>query len=110
MRSHKITRTSVNGIIEREVDLANCINTPEIIRNNIEARCQIIQGELEYDTSIGVPLGLDKEETDLMIMNTINNTNGVEEITEFTSKIVNRKYMLNAKVKVTDGSILEVTL
>lgn len=110
MRGHKIVKKIESNKIIRDVELNSLITGSEVIRNNIEARCQIIQGEVKQNITLGVPLGLDKEDTDLVIMETINNTNGVERINKFISAISGRRYILNASVEVTTRDIIEVAL
>lgn len=110
MKSHRIIRTKTSSGIEREFDIAYCIHDAEIIRNNIEARCMVIRGELRYNITIGIPLGLDKEETDLVVLNTISNTLGVKEISEFSSTLDNRRYSMSAKILTQQNDYIGVEL
>ncbi|MEG1565317.1 MAG: hypothetical protein RR342_01065 [Bacilli bacterium] len=110
MKSHNITRTTVDGIIQKDFDISSCTSEiTEIVRNNIEARCSIIRGEVLYNILLGIPLKMSSgEERDLTIMDIINNTTGVGEINKFSSKIVNKKYIANAIVLTTASSVINV--
>ena len=109
MKSHNITRTTVNGIIQKDFDIAKCsANVSEIVRNNIEARCSIIRGELLYNALLGVPLKVDKDDMDLTMMNIINTTYGVREINKFSSRSANKKYTADVVVITTASSVLSV--
>ena len=95
MKGHKIVK-NMNG--SKELDIATCVFDSEVIRNNIEARCSVIRGELPYNVLLGITLKAGKDELDLTIMNIINNTYGVKEIDKFSSSIVNRKYTANVNI------------
>lgn len=110
MRGHLITRTKTDKGIVRDLELNSLVMGSEVIRNNIEARCQIIQGEVKQNITLGVPIGLGKEDTDLVIMETINNTNGVERIQKFQSSVNKRKYSLRAEIEVSTRDIIEVSI
>ena len=110
MKSHRIIRNKTPHGVEREFDISKCVYDSEVIRNNVEARCSVIRGELRYDVTIGVPLGLDKEETDLVILSTINNTSGVKGIEQFTSDLKNRKYKMCANIKTILDDYIGVEL
>jgi hypothetical protein len=99
MKGHNIIKEKNNGIITREFDIANCVNNEQVIKNNIEARCQVIRGELLYNVLLGVPLHVDKDDLDLSIANIILNTYGVKAIEKFTSSLLNRNY--KAVLKIT---------
>ena len=105
MKGHNIIRTKEDGVIKREFDLANCIQGVEVIRNNIEARCQVIRGELLYNILLGIPLHSDKDEIDLCVRNIIETTLGVSEIKKFKSELVNKKYHLSVSVGVGNSEI-----
>lgn len=108
MRGHKITKEYKDGILKRDVDIANCVEDAEVVRNNIEARCSVIRGELMYNILLGIPLKIDKDDVDLAVMNIINNTAGVREINKFSSSVVNRKYRANVVVITTFSEIINV--
>lgn len=94
MKGHNIIRE--NG--SYEVDIANTVDDAEVVRNNIEARCRVIRGELMYNVLLGIPLKGSKEDIDLNIMNIIHNTDGVVDIQEFESRMIGHKYSANIKV------------
>lgn len=109
MRGHNIIRTrDANGNIQRDFDLAHCVYDAEVVRNNIEARCSVIRGELAYNVLLGVPLKLEKEDMDLAVMNIINNTTGVREINKFSSHITNKTYRANVVVITTMSKVINV--
>lgn len=92
MKGHNIIKTKVNNNIFREFDIANCVTNELVIKHNIEARCQVIRGELLYNILLGIPLHADKEDLDLAISNIVLTTNGVKSIEKFESSIIERKY------------------
>ena len=105
MKSIKITRKKDGANIIRDVDISKCFYDKEVVRSNIEARCQVIRGELPYNTLIGIPLGLDKEETDLTILSLVNNTIGVTDVKKFHSVSRDRKYKATIEVGTNNGII-----
>lgn len=107
MKGHRIERESIGGIITRDVDIAHIVSGIEVVRNNVEARCQVIRGELPYNVLIGIPLHQNKEDIDLSVLNTITTTTGVEEVREFESSLSNRKYNATAKI-YSAGYVTEV--
>ena len=98
MKGHNIIKEKYNGTITREFDIASCVTNEKVIKNNIEARCQVIRGELLYNTLLGIPLHVDKDDLDLSIANIVLNTYGVKSIDKFTSSLVNRVYKVNLKI------------
>lgn len=84
----------------------------EAIRNNIEARCQILRGELDYNTSLGIVLGDDQQHLDLVLSDIILNTSGVDNIESFTSSVntSTRKYSANIVVNTVYNTQIEVVI
>lgn len=84
----------------------------EAIRNNIEARCQVIRGELDYNTSLGVVLGDDLQHLDLVLSDIILNTSGVDNIESFNSYLepATRKYSANIVVNTVYNEQIEVII
>ena len=108
MKGHNIIREVVDGIVvNREFDLANYVYNNEAIRNNIEARCRVIRGELLYNVTLGIPLHVEKDDLDLAIMNAVETTYGVKAVKKFISSLKNNKYHANMIVE-TEYGILEV--
>lgn len=107
MKGHNIIREKVNGVINREFDLANYVYDKDVIKNNIEARCRVIRGELLYNVTLGIPLHVDKDDLDLSIMNIVETTGGVDSIKKFTSSLQNNQYHANMVVD-TGGNLIEV--
>lgn len=109
MRGHNIIRTKdASGKIQKEFDIANCVEDAEVVRNNIEARCSVIRGELMYNVLLGIPLRVDKDDMDLAVMNIINNTAGVREINKFSSNIIDKVYRANIIVITTMSEVINV--
>lgn len=109
MRGHNIIKTiNADGTVQREFDIANCVEDAEVVKNNIEARCSVIRGELLYNVLLGIPLKVDKEDMNLAIMYIINNTAGVREINKFSSSIVNKKYRAHVVVITTMSKVINV--
>lgn len=105
MKGHNIIREKVNGVINREFDIANYVYDKDVIRNNIEARCRVIRGELLYNITLGIPLHVDKDDLDLSIMNIVETTGGVDSIKQFTSSLQNNQYHASMVVNTTSGTI-----
>lgn len=84
----------------------------DVVTQLLKQKLLIIYGELNYfyeDASdIGIPYidKKSKEELDLIIRNEILETPGVQEITDFKSKIQERLYVLNFSVKTVEGEIV----
>ena len=106
MKGHNIIK---NADGSRELDIANCIDGVNVVKNNIEARCQVIRGELLYNVLLGIPLHAEKEDIDLTVMNIILNTSGVSEIQNFNSYIKNKKYSANVAVLI-ENTVVEVNI
>ena len=103
MLGHRVIRNRVGNEITRDLDIAHLCRDEEVVRNNVEARCQVFQGELKQNVLLGAPLGAKKEEIDLAIMSTVETTYGVASISKFNSKMVNRTYSLSMII-LTDFS------
>lgn len=98
MKGHNIIKEKHNGVITREFDIASCVINEKVIKNNIEARCQVIRGELLYNVLLGIPLHVDKDDLDLSVANIVLNTYGVKAIDKFTSSLIDRKYKAYLKI------------
>lgn len=84
----------------------------ESVRNNIEARCSVVRGELSYNTSLGVTLGSDQKHLDLILSEIILDTAGVKSIESFYSYYDSSTRTYSAQIVVitqSDESI-EVTI
>lgn len=114
MKSFKVSRTYTNKGIRRDIIPLryNFVFDDEAVRNSIEARCQVIRGELSYNTSLGVVLGDSQKHMDLVISEIILNTAGVQSIKSFTSSLdkVSRKYSATIIVNTTYNTQVEVTI
>ena len=111
MKGFKIIKTNTGGDeIKRDIDILNFVYDSEVVRNNIEARCQIIRGELSYNTMLGIGLRSDKDTKDLDISSIINTTGGVRQILLFNSGLVNTKYNAQINVETTYNTNVEVSL
>lgn len=108
MKGHKILKEKVNNEIHRDVDIANCVSGKDVIKNNIEARCQVIRGELLYNVLLGIPLQVDRDDLDLAVSNIVLTTAGVKSIKKFTSKMIGRKYTANLSIITNEGSYLDL--
>ena len=98
MRAIKVT-TDINGNKVYNIPVKESTSSPdyyifdaECIKQTIEERLSIIQGEFYLNTTLGVPVLKNKDITDLAIQNVILSTTGVQKINSFTSKLVDRNY------------------
>lgn len=106
MKGFEITTTK-NG---KDINIFKLVYDAEVVKNLICQRCQIIRGELAYNTVMGVTLKSHKDVLDLDISSIILNTPGVKEITSFISKMNGRDYTATVSVLTTSGDELEVVL
>ena len=74
------------------------------LKQNLESRCTIIKGELPYNVQHGIPLKAQLQDIQLSILNIINNTPGVRNCEVLSSKLVNRKFKLEVKIKSIYGT------
>lgn len=105
MRGHNIIKENGN----REVDIANCVSGIEVIKNNIEARCRVLRGELLYNVILGIPLKAEKEDIDLAVANIISTTQGVTDIQELRSNLRDNVYTASIKV-LANNTVVEVEI
>lgn len=90
--------------------------TKESVAQWLKQKLLIQYDELNYyyeDTSdIGIPYidKKSKEELDLIIRSEILATPGVNDIISFTSRVEERKYILEFSVKVTEGEIVWLSI
>ena len=68
----------------------NSVYDVEAIKQTIEARCRVVLGELQYDTGLGVPLGMDAETTGILIQDLILATVGVKSCRLLDFKLNNK--------------------
>lgn len=68
------------------------------LKQNLECRCSIIRGELDYNVRLGIPLKTQIDEKRLAILNIINQTPGVESSTVLSTNIVNKKLTMKVEV------------
>lgn len=110
MKGHNIIKEKEDNTINREFDIANCVTDEQVIKNNIEARCQVIRGELLYNVLLGIPLHVGKDDLDLSVANIVLSTEGVKSIDKFVSSVLDRKYraVLNITTKYDTQVELEV--
>lgn len=86
--------------------IIHAIRDADSIKQNLEARCSILRGELPYNTSIGITLNMNQQATRLAILNTINSTPGVNNTTVQRSYIKDRKYTMDLEISTNLGTIL----
>ena len=75
-----------------DLDIRKFVYDSEVIKNNVVARCKVLRGELPYNSTLGIPIGLDKDELDLTLKNIALSTYGVSAIKKFNSNIKLKKY------------------
>ena len=111
MKGFNITKTYIgDGEVKRDIDILNFVYDSEVVKNNIEARCQIIRGELAYNTMLGIGLRSNKDTKDLDISSSINTTKGVRQILLFNSNLENTKYSAQINVETIYNTNVEVNL
>ena len=110
MRGFKIARTIDGEYIKRDLMINQFSKDSEVIRNNVEAVCQVIRGELNYNCNLGIPISSKKEEKDLAIANQILKVNGIKRIKQFESKVEDRKYSASIVVETVYSDNLEVNI
>lgn len=99
-----------DGKTRKEINIFKFVYDAEVVKNLICQRCQIIRGELAYNTVMGIGLKSHKDALDLDISSIILNTNGVKEIVSFESEQVDKKYSAKIVVKTKSDDIIEVSL
>lgn len=88
----------------------------ELVRHRLIQKLSIQYNELRYEyvatKSIGIPYlnKKTKEEMDLILKSEIASTEGVEKILEFNSKMIDRVYHLDFKVRTTGGETTWLTI
>lgn len=111
MKMFQITRTrNDDGTITRDLYPKRYMYSTDVIRASLEARCQIIRGELSYNNTLGLPLGSNKDALDLAVSNIILSTHFIDSIKEFESSIVNKKYSARIVVITDTGDELEASI
>lgn len=111
MKGFKIKKEySGENNIKRDIDILNFVYDQEVVRNNIEARCQIIRGELAYNTVLGIGLKSNKDTMDLDISSIIKSTDGVRNILSFSSEMINSKYTATIAIQTIYNEIVEVII
>lgn len=101
-----VVKRNLNG---KTVGIIQCIYDAESLKQNLECRCSIIRGELPYNTSLGIPLKMLPQETELAILNLINDTPGVQSCTVLNSSIENRRLHLQLRIESNFGP-LQITI
>ena len=76
------------------------------LKQNLESRCTILKGELPYNTQHGIPLKSQLQDTQISIVNIINSTPGVQNCEVLASKLVDKKFKLEVKVKSNFGTFI----
>lgn len=99
-----------NGDVRKEINVFKFVYDAEVVKNLINQRCQIIKGELAYNTVLGIGLKSYKETLDLDISSIILNTTGVKGITSFESNLVDKKYSAKIIVQTNNNETIEVNL
>lgn len=88
----------------------------DVVRNRLIQKLSIQYGELQYNFietfNIGIPYlnKKSKAEMDLILKNEILKTEGVKQILEFNSTVVDRHYKLEFKVLIDKGEIVWLTI
>lgn len=91
-------------------------DSTELVKQRLMQKLSIQYNELRYEyvktENIGIPYlnKKTKEEMDLVLRSEIASTEGVEKILEFNSRMVNRVYHLDFKVRTTGGDITWLTI
>lgn len=83
----------------------------ECVKQALEERLSIIQGEFYLNTTLGVPVIRNKITTDLAVQDLILTTEGVDRIVSFTSKLgTDRNYVASIVVKTifSDNISIEI--
>lgn len=103
---------STKTVIVRDIIPNRFSFDQETVRNDLEARCQVLRGELKYNTSLGIVLGDNKEHMDLVISEIILGTQGVDKIESFSSTVdmAKRKYSANIVVNTVFNKTIEVII
>ena len=96
--------------IKRDINILQFVYDKEVIKNNIEARCQIIRGELAYNTILGIGFKSNKDTMDLDISSIIKTTEGVKNILTFSSTLINGKYSAKINIQTIYNDIVEVNI
>ena len=77
----------------------------EALRNNLHDRLSIVKGEYLQNVLLGVPLGARKEEIDLNVQQIVLSTLGVQGITKFSSKFIDKVYYCRFEANTVFGSL-----
>ena len=99
-----------DGNVRKEINIFKFVYDAEVVKNLISQRCQIIKGELAYNTVLGIGLKSYKETLDLDISSIILNTTGVKEILSFESNLVDKKYSAKILIQTQNNETIEVNL
>lgn len=94
------------------VNVSNYAENSDAVVASLTQRLSVIKGELWYQINYGIPLTDNSPRSalfDSIIADIITSHPGVTEITEFTSKIVNRTYYYNCKIKTIFSDELEIS-
>lgn len=76
------------------------------LKQNLECRCSIIRGELDYNVRLGIPLKTQLDEKRLAILTIINQTPGVESSIVRSTKIVNKKFTMDVEIISNFGTFV----
>lgn len=96
---------------KKEINPFKYVYDSDVVKNLITERCQVLKGELPYNTSLGIGLKATKDSLDLDISSIILNTNGVSRIISFESTLTSdHKYTAIINIETVYNNIIEVNL
>lgn len=110
MKGFETLIVNKDGNIRKEINIFKFVYDAEVVKNLISQRCQIIKGELAYNTVLGIGLKSYKETLDLDISSIILNTTGVKEILSFESNLTDKKYSAKIMIQTQNNETIEVNL
>lgn len=93
------------------------VDSPEAVAQAVLTRLRLVQGEWFVDTTAGTPYSTEilgkttQRQRDFAIRSQILGTEGVKEIVSYSSSVVGRKYLVEAKISTIYGTtIVRVSL
>ena len=110
MKGFETLIVNKDGNVRKEINIFKFVYDAEVVKNLISQRCQIIKGELAYNTVLGIGLKSYKETLDLDISSIILNTTGVKEIISFESNLIDKKYSAKIMIQTQNNETIEVNL
>ena len=110
MKGFEIIELNKDGNKRKEINIFKTVYDSEVIKNLITQRCQILKGELSYNTILGIGLKSSKDAIDLDISSIVLTTNGVRAIKSFISEIKDKKYTANIIIETVYNDSIEVVI